>query len=159
MQTVCHDITYIIFISYKIWWAHNWWSKRWFWHIDTMPHLSVYVVMVCNNCLCNAGDDVIIDWQSKMWLGNGKASMWKIIVISLNINFIHGDIHVQWCKKYKYALQSYWFWMYYFLMYIWIFNSWLVVQRLLFKFCIHCTLMLCNLSEAIKWYFFPHLCF
>ena len=111
----------------------------------------------CHNWLSNAGADVMIDWQIIMWLGNGEASMWKVVSNSSDIDFIHSDIHCQSCNKYKYVLSIYWFWLVGLVMYIWIFNSWLVVQIFLFKLCIYCTVILCNLSEVIKWYF-SHIC-
>ena len=74
------------YIPDTTWWTHKRQSKRTFSHIDMMPH------MVC----LHSGDDITIDWWwCHDWLCNCDACTWKVISNSLDINFIHGDIHVR----------------------------------------------------------------
>ena len=75
-------------ISYMIWWAHMWRSKRQFSHIDIMPHL-----------VCFRSDDDTTDCATLMVasqltsLGSCDTCTWKMIMNLLDIDFIHGDIH------------------------------------------------------------------
>ena len=50
--------------------------------------------------LCSA-DDVTIDWRWRhaQWSDNCDANTWQVISNSLDIDFIHGDIDCQSCKK------------------------------------------------------------
>ena len=79
-----HDIT-----------IHKWRWKRRSLHIDPVSH----------SLGLRSADDVTID---RWWRHNNKtncdAITWIVISNSLDIDFIHGDIHGWSCKKVKYMI-------------------------------------------------------
>ena len=68
-------------------------KNRWSSHIDPMFHLLVSLVAFCwwrHNRLL----------MTSQWPDNCDTSTWQVICYSLDVNFIHGDIHSRSCKRY-----------------------------------------------------------
>ena len=55
-----------------------------------------------HNSLLNIGDDVAINCATIMWLCICDASTWKVVSNSMNIDFIHDDLHDWSYKKQRY---------------------------------------------------------